>query len=579
MKKIKYYLITLILSAMLVRTTNVNIYAFANEINSNVSNDYDKNDDLKFEVFYTQEVDIDTCTEFAGDLAPSYITGTYEYNNEVITFGIKNTDNKSFKDFKNTIISTLENDINSVKNEAKISEDYKINTDTILIKKIDYFGSEIELDEAKQLYAKDSISIKKMITIDEMESATAFKKNIASSEAPSDNEELFAASDTLVTNTFPKGGPSFPDTVGPINPYQVTGIPFNPQKGDRQDRGKLKARFSDNLDMNTYFWWPNFTVASPGLSGSNEDSDLRRAMNIRFKWDEERLSNLIIDNNEAIEIEALFYNYGADSTIPGDGTAWLMELPDFWRTNLPFAYLDTRFMDSENEKSYAIGTAFPSYIVAEKEYNFYFYVNGYKSGTSRLWSVNYQRGYYYDHPNLAYRAIRGNGDEWFVFNEEYESAIKIKQYHKYHTTYYAPDRLNTSISFADIRGANFSTAFKYKESFDTIKSEDITTNWYRKTAQIKTLGNYAVYKFQANTAGTYTFCTAKLVGDQDSVITLYDQSFIVIAQNDDADNTTFSRITSSLAKGDYYLVVKPKITTSSLNCNVYFTKGANTIPK
>lgn len=63
---------------------------------------------------------------------------------------------------------------------------------------------------------------------------------------------------------------------------------------------------------------------------------------------------MVIDENEAIEIEALFYNYGSDTSIPGDGSAWMMEEADYWVTNLPNAYLDTRFMDSDNEKSYAI---------------------------------------------------------------------------------------------------------------------------------------------------------------------------------------------------------------------------------
>ncbi|GEM_PF-2591234 len=350
-----------------------------------------------------------------------------------------------------------------------------------------------------------------------------------------DTMVVYAAATTPTPTPNPKGGPSYTD-----NPSNPSGA--NPYCGDRQDRLKQKRRFNESGDVAS--WIPTWVKATTSVINSSTNE---RQIKVEFKWDSTSLSNLVMDSNEAIEAEVLFYNYGSGMGVPGNGKAWMSSFPPkSWSTNLPNGYLDTRFMDSSDERSYAVGTRYPQNMTAGTTYQFT--MNAFpESGQSGsgLWQVNFQRGYYHDSTDPWYRAIRGTGDEWFVFNEEYESTVKIKQYHKFNSRYYAPCVFNEN-------SANtYATQFRYKESFNSISSGSNVD-----TGSIPS-GGYKVYRLQVNSGQQYQIKTTKYgTTSSDTYLSLYNHDFTEIAYNDDSNGTLYSQIDRYLPSGDYYIVVR-----------------------
>src|SRR5690606_21772302 len=140
-----------------------------------------------------------------------------------------------------------------------------------------------------------------------------------------------------------------------------------------------------------YNWLPVYLSAS--TSQVNSSTNERRVA-VAWYWDQAGLNNLVVDGNEAIEAEVLFYNYGPGTGIPGNGYAYMNVYPPIsWSTNLPNGYLDTRFMDSGEEVSFAVGTATPQLLSANTTYSFS--MNAFPAPfipSNGLWQINFQRG-------------------------------------------------------------------------------------------------------------------------------------------------------------------------------------------
>ncbi len=81
--------------------------------------------------------------------------------------------------------------------------------------------------------------------------------------------------------------------------------------------------------------------------------------------------------------------------------------------------------------------------------------------------------------------------------------------------------------------------------------------------------NYEVFKFQVNEKATYSIYTSSNIGPRNTILTLVDHNFKVIS---DISNT-YPSITKVLDKGDYYILLRPKIETSNLNCLLYIMLG------
>lgn len=406
-----------------------------------------------------------------------------------------------------------------------------------------------------------------------------------------DQEEKaqFDVIESAPTATLAIGGPQYTEVVTSIG-YYDTNPPANPYKGDRQDRAKLKQRFNSNVDANVYPWYPTQTLARvyPTMVNGATTYNATTAQ-MTFSWTPTNLSFFRLDSNETFEAEILFYNYGNNATIPGNGTGWMTESPDSWFSDLPGAYLDTRFMDDDGLKSYAVGTRHASSLSANKSYFARFVTNGIRRNTSRLWQVNYQRGYYFDMPaaNLWYSLIAGPGDEWRVFNEEYESSIVVKQFHKYNSTYYAPEfpAPNSSITssmenyFFDSGTVSFSQMFRYKDTYYARETSDILSSVAKNKNTISAGGHYSAWRFRVDHPGIYSvFTSPEGTGYKDTELILYDHNFNLIDSNDDADGTLNSRITRYYDRGDYYVIMRPHSLTTGMVTWINFAPGVTTIP-
>ncbi|MFD2670647.1 hypothetical protein [Marinicrinis sediminis] len=497
-------------------------------------------------------------------------------NDQEITFGVNNINKASYEEFEKKIDELLidviaeytDNDFIDNKKVLSIKESLKVKLISFEDKKevIDKFDKSLIMKNEKykktKINKKERIDKINLLKKQKEKNKVKYKKEDSSIEIPFENydpsiDELqeykqkakeqikkkettntIKKSDSVsILSSYPQGGPSFTD-----EPCDSSSI--NPHCGDSQDRLKQKRRFN-GVDV-SYNWLPYWVSA---VTYQVNNSTKKRVVNVKMMWDQTALNNLNIDSNEAIEMEALFYNYGDLSDVPGYGYAYMYTEGEGWSTNLPGGYLDTRDLDPDTEKSYAVGTTYTELMVPEKVYEFTIYgypiPNYAEQITGGLWQVNIQRGYWFDSTNYWFRQIRGSGDEWYVFNEEYETTAKFKQYHRYNNLFWAPG------GFQDYTETNYHDQFRYKESFNPLNTYN--SNVY--TGSIPS-GGYEVYKMQLNTANQIRIKTSSSGSNYDTTLRLYNHNFEEIAYNDDANGSLYSEINQYLAKGDYYVVVE-----------------------
>ena len=409
------------------------------------------------------------------------------------------------------------------------------------------------------------------------------KAETPSDQSHSGEADVDATASLLSSQYCPgAGGPQYPDTVG--NPGLGEAAP---QKGDRQDRLRQQQRFVlwDSYDDGAVYDW----LPSHVKGVTSKTNNISKSIWLEFEWNQNGLDNLVIDDNEALEVEVLLYNEGKGVGIPGDGTAWYNPscsigthkiIVDF-DTNLPSGYLDTRYGDSDKHLSFSAGTPNAENLVANTVYYVQFKdgVDNSSSNNSRLWRINFQRSYYYDHPSFLYQAIRGSGPEWFVWAEEYETQAVIKPYSKYNEAGYAPISNNSSNVFDEqtVRGA-FWDQFRYKADLSTSNAHEFTSEDIQQKAWHKVINiyyrNYSVSRFQVNEAGYYSIYTSKsTLTNYDTTLTIYDHHFDQIAYNDNADGSIFSKIYQYFPKGEYYIIVRSNPTSPQSFCNINATKG------
>lgn len=126
---------------------------------------------------------------------------------------------------------------------------------------------------------------------------------------------------------------------------------------------------------------------------------------------------------------------------------------------------------------------------------------------------------------------------------------------------------------------DFTKMFRYMDTYNKVRSNDVTSSMKTYISDIKSSGHYNMYRFQVNNSGTYTMYTSKYgLSSDDTVIELYDHNYNLVKLNDDADDTRYSRITRYLSKGDYYLIVKPYSKLLAIKTKVNFVSGSTIIP-
>lgn len=106
-------------------------------------------------------------------------------------------------------------------------------------------------------------------------------------------------------------------------------------------------------------------------------------MTLYYTFDEESLRNLNIDDNEALEMEIVLYNYANANSASERGSSFMPVLGEeeyrYFYSNIPNAYVDTSFGDSKEELSFCVGCEDTHAYSADTQY--YWAVTGSGVGT------------------------------------------------------------------------------------------------------------------------------------------------------------------------------------------------------
>lgn len=163
-----------------------------------------------------------------------------------------------------------------------------------------------------------------------------------------------------------------------------------------------------------YQWFPNRVDVNFYTDTDTNENTTK----LWYKYDQDTLDNLLVDSNETLEMEVVFYNYKNANNRDERGNAFqLRKSGVVWTTNQPNSYLDTAFGDPETEVSFCVGVDDASDLVANRWY--YWSVPGTKGTQANYlndgrFKVIAQRGY----------RLLGSGT-WSVFSDEHESSLKL----------------------------------------------------------------------------------------------------------------------------------------------------------
>lgn len=197
----------------------------------------------------------------------------------------------------------------------------------------------------------------------------------------------------------------------------------------------------NNRTDSGYQWFPSYVE----VDTNHLNQWMRTNVSLRFIFTEEEINNLNHDDNEALEMEVLFYNYAHDEDIRDDEGNIIEEnrgvsfvpvksnpilfandeydytKPYFWAINIndDSCYFDTAFQDNEEIISACIGISDTSSLVANQGYRWSIQYQGIsvKQGYANdgRFVVQAQRSYLTDLPyTLPFR----------VFSEEKEQMIR-----------------------------------------------------------------------------------------------------------------------------------------------------------
>lgn len=185
--------------------------------------------------------------------------------------------------------------------------------------------------------------------------------------------------------------------------------PTSPHLGD----GNVRYNFG-------YRWFPK-TVRAEFFQYNLQGPQSK--MELYYTFDEESLRNLNIDDNEALEMEIVLYNYANASSVSERGSSFMPVLGEkeyrYYYSNIPNAYIDTSFADSKEELSFCVGCEDASDYSANVEY--YWGVAGSGMGmrtdgpNDGRFRVVAQRSY-----RTLLSSVPGTSTAFGVFAEEHE---------------------------------------------------------------------------------------------------------------------------------------------------------------
>lgn len=154
-------------------------------------------------------------------------------------------------------------------------------------------------------------------------------------------------------------------------------------------------------------WYPNDIE----VDFEYVDSTKNKAT-VWYKYDDENLSNLQLDNNETLEIDLVLFNYRDNGFMHSNYSGVV-----FWSSNQPNKYLDTQFGDESDETVFCVGEKNALSLNAD---TWYFWSITAGKGTS---DNGFRDGFFKIQPQRGYRLIAGSA--WTIFKEEHEPALSL----------------------------------------------------------------------------------------------------------------------------------------------------------
>ncbi len=443
MKKIICVLLVL---QILTLTFSVEPLLLAQENNTNDISDIGETQFLELE--FPEGISLDESVQISKSKKIDFIEGDYTLNGEQLTFYYINNNQLE----QTQAIEVIEERVSGILDSLRKQKDSK------------EFKQQVNEEAVKK--AKSTLRVKKVkiAKAEEYDINTKFrgKKNVHiikyAKPAPKNKKDknkktsllskIFTPM-TVYAETEQEGGKPCPAK------FKI--FRKNPYEGDRQDRLMCYQNGAkQRTEGNVYNWAPNECWLD--VFEVNSSSNLRQ-VNCGFQFTQERLDNLCIDENEALESEVIFYNYGPSTTNPnilGSGKAYIYSI-DFVSHNIPDdarPYLDTRYLDEVNddrddihkdefeEPAFGLGMAYANQLQVDTKYWWIMQGNPTTTGgvqNTGLVQLQFQRSYRYDNWQLPKPKpdesnpttyVVGNGTnlysnyEWLVYNEEYETFLR-----------------------------------------------------------------------------------------------------------------------------------------------------------
>ena len=187
--------------------------------------------------------------------------------------------------------------------------------------------------------------------------------------------------------------------------------PVSPHSGDgnsRYDAG--------------YNWAPKIVTAN----FISEDFAGQNSTTIYYQYDQAGLDNLVMDNNEALEIQMVFYDYDSDTiSLPNRGTTYQVAEPESYcaySSSQPNYYFDTYIdgdFEEDNEICFCLGVPDASELEADRWY----YWNIVSLAGNR--NGGPQSGRFRVEAQRSYRFIEAWESTLSVYTEEHDRVLRL----------------------------------------------------------------------------------------------------------------------------------------------------------
>jgi len=356
--------------------------------------------EIKDDVFFRDQRESELLFELDDDI--SEVIYTVDCGDRVLTIGYLPGHNKfDYEDMRSSVPRMLESMLKDLNNEKRT--DYSVNQiENLQLKEIRLqagVNADIFLAE------RYSNSVEKVCNI---QPAELIEDSISSTKATTNNSITGSYHYRQQINDQTSILKWFNQATNTSSNCTVT--PTKPHAGDGN------TRYRNGNYQPGYKWYPT----NVKTYFRNNSSSGKNKCRLIFSYNPTQLGYLKKDNNEALELSIVFYNY------TDYGYTYMKHTNITYGTDQPTGYLDTSFGDDSNEVDFCVGVRNANQLSANKDY--YWWIES-KAGDrpsnrpkNGQFKVMAQRSYSILNPAPSSLA------QWFVFGEEHEDILRLKTY-------------------------------------------------------------------------------------------------------------------------------------------------------